>query len=115
VIVDAVRLKEVLYNLLSNAVKFTPGGGRVWVETGIGEDGLVRITVADTGMGIAPEEQANIFEKFYQVGNATSGVREGTGLGLAICQRLIEMHGGRIWVESEQGKGSKFHFTVPVA
>ena len=66
----------------------------------------VRITVSDTGIGIADEERVHIFDKFYQVGVTTGGVREGTGLGLAICKQLVEMHGGRIWVESEPGEGA---------
>jgi PAS domain S-box-containing protein len=112
--IDPMRLKEVFYNLLGNAVKFTPEGGNITLETE--ENGqFVRITVADSGIGIPADQLEQIFEKFYQVGYATSGVREGTGLGLAICKRLIEMHGGSIWIESRPGKGSSFHFTVPKA
>jgi PAS domain S-box-containing protein len=112
--VDPMRLKEVFYNLLGNAVKFTPEGGKITLEAQ--ESGqFVRVTVADSGIGIPPDELEQIFEKFYQVGFATSGVREGTGLGLAICKRLIEMHGGSIWIESEPGSGSRFYFTVPKA
>jgi signal transduction histidine kinase len=110
--VDPMRLKEVLYNLLGNAVKFTPEGGKITLESE-DEGQFLRITIADSGIGIPADEVDQIFEKFYQVGQATSGVREGTGLGLAICKRLIEMHGGEIWIESEPGKGSRFHFTVP--
>jgi PAS domain S-box-containing protein len=114
VAVDSMRLKEVFYNLLGNAVKFTPEGGNITLETE--ENGqFVRITVADSGIGIPPDQLEEIFEKFYQAGYATSGVREGTGLGLAISRRLIEMHGGTIWIESEPGSGSRFHFTVPKA
>ena len=114
VAVDPMRLKEVFYNLLSNAVKFTPEGGTVTLETE--EDGdFVRTTVADSGIGIPTDQLEQVFEKFYQVGYATSGVKEGTGLGLAISRRLVEMHGGRIWIESESGCGSRFHFTVPKA
>lgn len=112
VAVDPMRLKEVFYNLLSNAVKFTPEGGKISVQTE--EDGqFVRVTVADSGIGIPADQLEQVFEKFYQVGYTTSGVREGTGLGLAICRRLIEMHGGKIWIESDQDIGSRFHFTVP--
>jgi signal transduction histidine kinase len=112
VAVDPMRLKEVFYNLLGNAVKFTPEGGKITVQTE--EDGrFVRVTVADTGIGISTEQLEHVFEKFYQVGFATSGVREGTGLGLAICKRLVEMHGGSIGIESELGSGSRFYFTVP--
>jgi CheY-like chemotaxis protein len=72
------------------------------------------VTIGDTGIGIPPEEHQSIFESFHQVGATTKGVREGTGLGLAIVRRLVEQHGGRIWVESEKGKGSRFHFTLPL-
>ena len=114
VAVDPMRLKEVFYNLLSNAVKFTPEGGDITLQTE--EEGrFVRITVSDSGIGIPADQLEQVFEKFYQVGYAASGVREGTGLGLAICRRLIEMHGGRIWIESAPGCGSHFHFTVPKA
>jgi PAS domain S-box-containing protein len=109
---DPLRVKEMLYNLLSNAVKFTPEGGKVWIETGE-ETGFVRVTVGDTGIGIPAEEQENIFDKFYQVGNTTRGVREGTGLGLSITKELVQMHGGWMEVESAPGQGSRFTFTLP--
>lgn len=111
---DPLRVKEMLYNLLSNAVKFTPEGGKVWVETGE-EAGFVRLTVGDTGIGIPTEEQENIFDKFYQVGNTTRGVREGTGLGLSITKELVQMHGGWMEVDSTSGQGSRFTFTLPTA
>jgi PAS domain S-box-containing protein len=112
VIADPLRLRQILYNLLSNGAKFTGPGGEVHVDAAV-EGDTVRITVSDTGMGIAPEERTRIFDKFYQVGLTPVGVREGTGLGLAICKQLVEMQNGTIWVESELGKGSKFHFTLP--
>ncbi|HEX3662447.1 MAG TPA: PAS domain S-box protein [Acidobacteriaceae bacterium] len=111
---DPLRVKEMLYNLLSNAVKFTPEGGRVWVET-VEDGGFARITVGDTGIGIPAEEQENIFDKFYQVGNTTRGVREGTGLGLSITKELVQMHGGWLEVESAPGEGSQFIFRLPLA
>ncbi|MEO8027969.1 MAG: PAS domain-containing sensor histidine kinase, partial [Bryobacteraceae bacterium] len=111
---DRVRFKEILYNLLSNAIKFTPADGRIWIDS-IARDGQVEMTVGDTGIGIPVEEQAAIFESFHQVGFTTKGVREGTGLGLAITRRLVEQHGGRIWVESAPGEGSRFHFSMPLA
>ncbi len=110
---DRLRFKQVLYNLLSNAIKFTASGGQVSIE-GAAVDGFIRFCVADTGIGIPAGEQQAIFESFHQVGTTTKGVREGTGLGLAITKRLIEQHGGSIWVESELGKGSRFFFTLPV-
>jgi PAS domain S-box-containing protein len=111
---DPLRVKEMLYNLLSNAVKFTPEGGRIWVEIRA-DAGFARVTVGDTGIGIPAEEQENIFDKFYQVGNTTRGVREGTGLGLSITRELVQMHGGWIEVASRPGEGSRFTFTLPTA
>lgn len=111
---DRLRFKEILYNLLSNAIKFTPAGGRIWIESTIDKDS-VRILVGDSGIGIAPADQEAIFESFRQASATTKGVREGTGLGLAITKRLVEHHGGRIAVESEPGKGSRFYFTLPLA
>ena len=111
---DPLRVKEMLYNLLSNAVKFTPEGGTVWIESEE-ESGFARITVGDTGVGIPADEQENIFDKFYQVGNTTRGVREGTGLGLSITKELVQMHGGWMEVASALGQGSRFTFTLPIA
>jgi PAS domain S-box-containing protein len=110
---DRVRFKEVLYNLLSNAVKFTHEGGRILIEAAI-EDGVAEISVSDTGVGIPAAEHAPVFDKFYQAGSTTRGLKEGTGLGLAIAKQLVEAHGGKIWLESEPGKGSRFAFTMPV-
>jgi signal transduction histidine kinase len=111
---DSLRIRQVLYNLLTNAIKFTPGGGTISVGTRITDAQAVEVTVADTGIGIAHDQQGQIFQRFYQVGVTTQGVREGTGLGLAICKQLVEMHGGKIWVESQPGEGSQFHFTLGV-
>jgi len=109
---DRVRVRQILFNLLSNAVKFTPEGGRIRVEAHPCDE-FVEVSVTDTGIGIPSAEHATVFDKFYQVGNTTKGVREGTGLGLAITRSLVEEHGGRIWLESEVGKGSRFTFTIP--
>jgi PAS domain S-box-containing protein len=110
---DPLRLRQILYNLLSNAVKFTAARGTISVGVAmVPNEQFVRITVSDTGIGIADEERAQIFDNFYQVGVTTEGVREGTGLGLPICKQLVEMHGGKIWVESQPGQGSQFHFTL---
>jgi signal transduction histidine kinase/CHASE3 domain sensor protein len=111
---DRTRFKQILYNLLSNAVKFTQEGGKVdvSVEPDYGE---ICFCVADTGIGIPREQQAAIFEEFTQVAPATSGVKEGAGLGLTITKRIVELHGGRIWVESTLGEGSRFIFTMPSA
>jgi len=110
---DRVRFKQVLYNLLSNAVKFTPKAGRIDIDCR--EDGnFVAISVTDTGIGIRAEDQAVIFEEFRQVEGPAEAAQEGTGLGLAISKRLVERQGGRISLESEFGKGSRFTFTLPV-
>ncbi len=110
---DERKVKQVLLNLLSNAVKFTPEGGRITLKAGQ-RDGGVEISVTDTGIGIAPEDQAAIFEEFRQVGSDERR-REGTGLGLTLAKKFVELHGGRIWVTSEPGRGSTFTFTLPVA
>jgi signal transduction histidine kinase len=109
---DQRKVKQVLLNLLSNAVKFTPEGGRIDVRAGLA-NGTAEISVTDTGIGIAPEDHDAVFEEFRQVG-ATEKKAEGTGLGLALCRKFVELHGGRIWVTSEIGKGSTFTFTIPV-
>jgi signal transduction histidine kinase len=110
---DERKLKQILLNLLSNAVKFTPEGGRVAVRA-LPADGCVEISVSDTGLGIAPEDQEAIFEEFRQVGADYASKREGTGLGLTLTRKFVELHGGQIWVKSEVGKGSTFTFTLPV-
>ena len=109
---DERKVKQVLLNLLSNALKFTPEGGRIAVAADV-HDGAAEISVTDTGVGIAPEDQAAVFEEFRQVG-ATARKVEGTGLGLAISRKFIELHGGRIRVESVVGTGSTFAFTLPL-
>ena len=110
---DRTHLKQILYNLLNNAVKFTPPGGEIALDAR--EEGeFCRISVSDTGIGIAPEDMENIFESFRQVAATTKGIREGTGLGLAITKRLVEAHRGRVWVESQLGKGSRFFVELPL-
>jgi signal transduction histidine kinase/HAMP domain-containing protein len=109
---DERKVKQVLLNLLSNALKFTPEGGQIDVSVGV-QNGVAEVAVTDTGVGIAPEDQEAVFEEFRQVGTADKKV-EGTGLGLALSRKFIELHGGKIWVESEVGKGSTFTFTLPV-
>jgi GAF domain-containing protein len=111
---DERKVKQVLLNLLSNAVKFTPEGGRISLKAGR-RDGAVEISVTDTGIGIAPEDQAAIFEEFRQVGSDETRKQEGTGLGLTLAKKFVELHGGRIWVESKLGTGSTFTFTLPVS
>jgi signal transduction histidine kinase len=109
---DERRIRQVVFNLLSNAVKFAPAGSTVDVAAAR-LDGHVRVSISDTGPGVAPEDQERIFEEFQQAA-AGKEQREGTGLGLALSKRLVEMHGGRIWVESELGEGSTFVFTLPM-
>jgi len=107
---DERKLKQVLFNLLTNALKFTAQGGRIDVSAR-GDGDEVLVSVRDDGIGIAAADQARIFDEFQQVGQ--SQLQEGTGLGLALSRRFVELHGGRLWVESELGKGSTFMFTLP--
>ncbi len=109
---DGARVKQVLLNLVGNAIKFTPQAGKVWVRAD-SEDGAVRVEVGDTGPGIAAEDQERIFLEFQQAGS-DAGKPQGTGLGLALAKKFVEMHGGKIWVKSEVGKGSTFTFTLPI-
>jgi signal transduction histidine kinase len=112
---DAARIRQVVLNLVGNAVKFTPEGGRVWLRADtLGE--VVRVEVGDTGPGIPIEDHERIFMEFEQarIGSARSKP-EGTGLGLTLAKKLVEMHGGNIWVESKVGEGSRFYFTVPIS
>jgi signal transduction histidine kinase len=113
---DDQRLAQVIANLLGNAIKFTPEQGRISLNTYLekieGNNCVIRIEVADTGIGISPEQQSRLFRSFEQAENSTARKFGGTGLGLAISKRVVEMMGGRIWVESEPGKGSVFAFTV---
>lgn len=109
---DKDLLQQVFINLIGNALKFTPNGGNITVHISDNEQ-EVQVTVSDTGKGIAKELHELIFDKFFQAKNQTIKKPEGTGLGLAICKRIIEMHNGKIWVDSEVEKGSRFTFTIP--
>ena len=113
IVADERKVKQILLNLLSNAVKFTPEGGRVGL-TATAAESVVTIAVSDTGIGIAPEDQAAIFEEFRQVGRDDTRTQEGTGLGLTLAKKFVELHGGRIWLQSQVGQGSTFSFTLPV-
>ena len=110
---DERKIRQVVLNLLSNAIKFTPEGGRIDVAA-VQRDASVEVSVSDTGVGIASEDQEAVFEEFRQVGTADRKA-EGTGLGLTLCRKFIELHGGRIWAKSQVGVGSTFTFTIPVA
>ncbi|MEK6692620.1 MAG: ATP-binding protein, partial [Nitrospirota bacterium] len=129
---DERRMRQVMLNLMSNALKFTPDGGSVWVSArrirsapspipsphrgeDEGEGGFfIEISIADTGIGISEEDQKRLFLPFQQLETTLSKKYPGTGLGLNLCKRFVELHGGRIWVESEPGKGSKFSFAIPI-
>ena len=110
---DEARLRQVLFNLLSNASKFTPDGGKLNIEAST-KDGWCQVSVSDNGTGIKEEDLKQIFEPFYQVDDSMTRERRGTGLGLTLVKELVEMHGGRILVESKYGKGSSFIFTLPL-
>lgn len=110
---DVVRVRQVLLNLLSNAAKFTEHGSITLRARTAGA--MLELAVIDTGIGIAPEHQELIFEEFRQVADSFNRQQQGTGLGLSICRRLVELHGGRIWLESSAGVGSIFAFTLPLA
>jgi len=114
IIADPIRIKQVLLNLLSNANKFTLFEGQITLSCRLADPATVLFSVTDTGIGIKPEDQGIIFEEFRQVDGSASREMSGTGLGLAISKRLIEMHGGHIWVESEYGHGSTFSFLLPL-
>lgn len=127
IVADERKIKQVMFNLLSNAMKFTPDGGSVRVTVRLtppasppplklrgGEGELIEISVTDTGIGIAPEDIGKLFQPFQQIEHHLSKQYEGTGLGLKLCKDFVELHGGRIWVESELGKGSRFVFTIPL-
>jgi signal transduction histidine kinase len=112
---DRDKINQVLMNLIGNAIKFTPAHGTVTVSASRNGDERVQVSVSDTGPGVPPEEKEKIFDKFYQVGEVDGVKPKGTGLGLAICKALVELHGGRIWVESEMNRGSTFYFTLPAS
>jgi GAF domain-containing protein len=112
IVADERKVKQILLNLLSNAVKFTPEGGRVGLSATAADD-VITIAVSDTGIGIAPEDQAAIFEEFRQAGRDDARKQEGTGLGLTLAKKFVELHGGQIGVQSHVGQGSTFSFTLP--
>ncbi len=110
---DKGKLKQIMFNVLSNAIKFTPENGKVTIHANY-IDQYIHITVSDTGIGIKPEDKDKIFEAFRQIDASYSRQYEGAGLGLALTKRLVELHGGKIWVESDYGKGSTFIFMLPL-
>jgi len=111
---DSLRIRQVLYNLVSNAIKFTVNG-EVRIRAAIADEkDMLQISVSDTGTGIPSDHLEQVFSKFHQVDNTATRKVGGTGLGLTITRYLVDMHGGKIWVESEMGKGSTFHFTLMI-
>jgi len=110
---DPDMLAQVLVNLVDNAVKYTPEGGRITIRAGV-VGGRLRVSVADTGVGIPEESLSRVFERFYRVDKARAREQGGTGLGLAIVKHIVEAHGGRVWAQSEVGRGSTFTFELPV-
>jgi len=114
VFADREKVAHILGNLFGNAIYFTPPGGRVWIRSSE-RDGALLVEVGDTGIGIAAEHHEFVFDEFAQVDASTSRQHHGTGLGLTIARKLVELHRGRIWVESELGRGSRFYFTIPYA
>jgi signal transduction histidine kinase len=110
---DKEKVAHILGNLLGNAIHFTPPGGRVWIAASASGERDLLVEVGDTGIGIAPEHHELVFQEFAQVDSSASRQHHGTGLGLTIAQKLVELHRGRIWVESELGGGSRFFFTIP--
>jgi|DewCreStandDraft_4_1066084.scaffolds.fasta_scaffold00018_52 two-component system phosphate regulon sensor histidine kinase PhoR len=112
---DPLRLEQVLANLLDNAIKYGRQGGHVWVRARTSSDEWVEVAVADDGPGLPPEACERVFERFYRVDKARSREQGGTGLGLAIVKHIVQRHGGRVWVESQPGRGATFYFTLPSA
>jgi len=113
---DPLRLKQIVYNVLSNAIKFTPEGGQVTVAARTVQGAFVEIAVTDTGIGIRTEDLSKLFREFSQVGGEHTRGQQGTGLGLALSKRLVELHGGQMWVQSEgENRGSTFTFTLPIS
>jgi signal transduction histidine kinase len=111
---DETKFKQILYNLLSNAIKFTPEAGQVHVRAQANNES-VQISVRDTGIGIKPEDRERIFQEFEQVETSFERRFEGTGLGLTLAKKLVELQGGKIWLESELGEGSTFAFSLPLS
>lgn len=112
---DREKVAHILGNLVGNAIDFTPVGGSIWIGATVNGDGAFVGEVGDTGIGISPEHHTFIFEEFAQVDTSASRQHHGTGLGLTIAQKLVELHRGRIWVESDLGVGSRFYFSIPIS
>ena len=111
---DSDKVTQVLTNLVNNAIKYTPEGGWIKISLEVAGDASVTTCVADSGIGITPEDQKKLFQRFFRADNSSTREAGGTGLGLVIAKTIIELLGGAIWVESEQGRGSRFYFTLPL-
>ena len=111
---DSDKVTQVLTNLVNNAIKYTPEGGWIKISLEVAGDASVTTCVADSGIGITPEDQKKLFQRFFRADNTSTREAGGTGLGLVIAKTIIELLGGAIWVESEQGRGSRFYFTLPL-
>ena len=114
VAIDGARIEEVITNLVENAVKYSPEGTEIAITADTDDNGQVVVSVNDEGVGIPPELHQKIFDRFYQINNPVAERKSGAGLGLCICRGIVETHGGRMWVESEPDKGSKFSFSIPM-
>ncbi|MBL8705470.1 MAG: hypothetical protein JNM30_11520, partial [Rhodospirillales bacterium] len=110
---DERSLRQIVLNLVANALKFTPAGGRATIAVEAGPDGMVRLSVSDTGIGIAPEDMARLMQPFVQVDSAYGRRHKGSGLGLALVRTLVELHGGRVSIDSALGRGTTVHVDLP--
>ncbi len=115
VFIDRDRIRQVMHNLIDNALRYTRAGGAIKIGAGLKTPGLVTVSVSDSGSGIATEDLPHVFDHFYKADRSRRRGRGGAGIGLAMVKRLVELHGGMVWVESRKGKGSTFFFTLPVA
>jgi signal transduction histidine kinase len=113
-ILDRLRVKQVILNLLSNALKFTDGGGSVWIEARQNAAGCVVVCIRDTGIGISPDMISLVFEPFRQIDSALARKYEGTGLGLSLVKTLVELHGGAVTIESRPEQGTAVSFVLPL-
>lgn len=109
---DPIRIERILFNLIENAIKYTPGG-EIKISATQRKNELI-VSVSDEGPGISRENQKKLFQSFEQLGVTNRRAMQGVGLGLRVCKALVEAHGGKIWVESEPGKGSTFSFSIPI-